>query len=204
MFIIRYQSLFSVIPMNSPKKPKNTEQRTREFLAVKEIQLIRKQARKNTMHGHRNDTLMLMMFKHALRVSEAIDLQWEHVDFNLGKLYVNRLKNGTASTHPLQGETIRALRLLQRKYRDTPFLFSTQQKTPLSARSVHRIVADAGKDAGLPFSIHPHMLRHSTGFYLANKGIDTRTIQEYMGHARIDNTVIYTQLDANRFNNIWR
>ena len=190
--------------MKPPKKPKNEEQRTREFLAVKEIEAIRKQARKNPLHGHRNDTLILMMFRHALRVSEAIDLQWEQVDFTMGKLYVNRLKNGRSSTHPLQGETIRALRLLQRQYTETPFLFCTKQKTPLSARSVHRIVADAGKEAGLPFSIHPHMLRHSTGFYLANKGIDTRTIQEYMGHARIDNTVIYTQLDANRFNNLWR
>ncbi len=190
--------------MNPPKKPKNAEQRTREFLSVKEIELIRRQARKNPLHGHRNDTLILMMFKHALRVSEAIDLQWEQVDFTQGKLYVNRIKNGRSSTHPLQGETMRALRLLQRQYTETPFLFSTQQKTPLSARRVHRIVADAGKEAGLSFPIHPHMLRHSTGFYLANKGIDTRTIQEYMGHARIDNTVIYTQLDANRFNQLWR
>ncbi len=190
--------------MKPPKKPKNEEQRTREFLSLKEIEAIRKQARKNPLHGLRNDTLILMMFKHALRVSEAIDLQWEQVDFTQGKLYVNRLKNGRSTTHPIQGDATRALRQLQRYYPQTPYLFCTAQKDPLSARSVHRIVADAGKDAGLPFSIHPHMLRHSTGFYLANKGIDTRTIQQYMGHARIDNTVIYTQLDANRFNQLWR
>lgn len=111
--------------MNPPKKPKNTDQRTREFLSVKEIDRIRKQARKNTLHGHRNDTLILMMFKHALRVSEAIDLQWEQVDFTQSKLYVNRLKNGRSATYPLQGETLRALRLLQRKYSDVPYLFCT-------------------------------------------------------------------------------
>lgn len=190
--------------MKPPKKPKNTDRRTREFLNLQEIKAIRKQARDNSLHGHRNDTLILMMFKHALRVSEAVDLQWEQIDLTEGKLYVNRMKNGRSSTHPLQGETIRALRQLQRLYPDTPYLFCTTQKVPLSTRRVRWIITNAGQKAGLPFPIHPHMLRHSTGFYLANKGIDTRTIQDYMGHACINNTVIYTALDANRFNALWR
>jgi len=47
------------------------------------------------------------------------------------------------------------------------------------------------------------MLRHSTGFYLANKGHDTRSIQAYLGHANIKNTVLYTELSAQRFNDFW-
>jgi type 1 fimbriae regulatory protein FimB/type 1 fimbriae regulatory protein FimE len=48
------------------------------------------------------------------------------------------------------------------------------------------------------------MLRHSTGFYLANQGQDTRAIQGYMGHANIKNTTIYTELSPQRFNNFWQ
>ena len=190
--------------MFPPVKKKNTELRTREHLTLTEIKRVRKELKKHPRQGHRNDTLCLMMFKHALRVSETVNLKWEQVDLDEGRLHVNRMKNGRSSTHPLQGDTIRALRQLQRLYPKTPYLFCSERKTPLATRSVHQIIAEAGEAAGLPFPIHPHMLRHSTGFYLANKGIDTRTIQEYMGHARIDNTVIYTTLDANRFNTLWR
>ncbi|MEE9573562.1 MAG: tyrosine-type recombinase/integrase [Candidatus Neomarinimicrobiota bacterium] len=61
----------------------------------------------------------------------------------------------------------------------------------------------AGRLASIDFPIHSHMLRHSTGFYLANKGKDTRSIQSYLGHANIKNTVIYTNLSAERFNDFW-
>jgi type 1 fimbriae regulatory protein FimB/type 1 fimbriae regulatory protein FimE len=68
---------------------------------------------------------------------------------------------------------------------------------------VHHIVLRAGKVAGLPFPIHPHMLRHACGFYLANKGIDTRAIQQYLGHCNIQHTVRYTALTPHRFTQFW-
>jgi site-specific recombinase XerD len=62
----------------------------------------------------------------------------------------------------------------------------------------------AGERAKLPFRVHPHMLRHSTGFYLANKGFDTRLIQDYLGHRNIAHTVKYTRTAAGRFEGLWR
>ena len=41
----------------------------------------------------------------------------------------------------------------------------------------------------MAFGIHPHMLRHSTGFKLANQGVDTRSLQHYLGHKNIQHTV---------------
>jgi type 1 fimbriae regulatory protein FimB/type 1 fimbriae regulatory protein FimE len=64
-------------------------------------------------------------------------------------------------------------------------------------------VARAGEKAGLSFPVHPHMLRHATGFYLANQGHDTRAIQHYLGHKQIAHTTRYTELAADRFNNFW-
>ena len=58
-------------------------------------------------------------------------------------------------------------------------------------------------DAQLPFPVHPHMLRHACGFYLANKGIDTRAIQQYLGHRHIQHTVRYTELAPQRFRDFW-
>ena len=69
----------------------------------------------------------------------------------------------------------------------------------MSERAVHAIVQRAGRDAGFAFDAHPHMLRHARGFKLANEGVDTRAIQAFLGHRRIESTTIYTALDASRF-----
>jgi site-specific recombinase XerD len=65
------------------------------------------------------------------------------------------------------------------------------------------IVAQAGIAAELPFPIHPHMLRHACGFYLANKGVDTRALQQYLGHRNIQHTVRYSDLTPQRFQDFW-
>ncbi len=107
------------------------------------------------------------------------------------------------STQPLSNVEIRALRKLKKESIESPYVFTTERKSPFNTRSVHDVIRKSGELANLDFPIHAHMLRHSTGFYLANKGFDTRAIQSYMGHADIRSTVIYTELAPNRFNNFW-
>jgi type 1 fimbriae regulatory protein FimB/type 1 fimbriae regulatory protein FimE len=106
--------------------------------------------------------------------------------------------------HPLRGLEVRALRRLRRDYPDTPHVFVSERKGPLTASAFQKIVARAGEAAELPFPIHPHMLRHACGFKMANDKVDTRTIQDYLGHRQIQHTVRYTQLDGNRFKSVWR
>lgn len=197
------QTPFSAKLKLPPQKQKNVDLRTREFLSVDEIDQIRKAARDIGRHGHRDDTLILIMFRHGLRVGEVAVLRWEQIDFKQGFLYINRLKNGSSSTHPLRGVEIRALRKLKRDYDSTEYVFVSERNAPLTQRTVQHIIARAGDMAKLGFPIHPHMLRHSTGFYLANKGHDTRAIQAYLGHKNIKNTVMYTALSHKRFNNFW-
>ena len=74
----------------------------------------------------------------------------------------------------------------------------------MAAASAQKVVREAGKRAGISSPIHIHMLRHSCGYALINNGVDVRTVQQYMGHASINNTVIYTRLDAARFNRLWK
>jgi site-specific recombinase XerD len=188
---------------NPPKKPKNIDRRSREHLTDTEIERLRKAARSIGRHPLRDDAIILLMFRHGLRVSEAITLRWEQIDLQKGLLYVSRLKNGLPSTHPVRGLELRILRQLKREYDNSPYIFISERKAPLTDRAIRHIVARAGEMAGFTFSIHPHMLRHSTGFYLANQGHDTRAIQGYLGHANIKNTVIYTELSPQRFKNFW-
>lgn len=186
-----------------PRRKPNSVLRAREYLTSTEIDNLRKSARSIGRHGHRDDGLILIMFRHALRVSEIVALRWEQVDLKQGLLHVRRVKNGLSATHPIRGVELRALRQIKRNYPNSSYVFVSERNAPLTTRTVRHIIARAGDNAQLGFTIHPHMLRHSTGFYLANQGHDTRAIQSYLGHANIKNTVIYTELSPSRFKNFW-
>ena len=187
-----------------PRKIPNKEKRTREYLVAHEVEELRKAARCAGRYGHRDDTLVLLMYRHGLRVSEAVNLKWEQVDLKMGLLHARRVKNGQPSTHPLRGIELRALRQLKRENPHGSYVFSSMRGTPLTTRRVREIITTAGQNASIGFSVSPHMLRHSIGFYLANAGQDTRSIQSYLGHSSINSTVIYTQLSPNRFKNFWQ
>jgi type 1 fimbriae regulatory protein FimE len=186
-----------------PRKAKNTTRRDREYLTASEVEQLRVAAGKLGRHSQRDATLILVMYRHGLRVAEAISLRWEAVDLDMAQLHVRRVKHGIAAVHPLRGKELRALRKLKRDYPGKAYVFVSERGGPLTARSVHHLIMRAGSAAGLPFPVHPHMLRHACGFYLANKGIDTRSIQSYLGYRTIQHTVRYTEMAPNRFTDFW-
>jgi integrase len=119
--------------------------------------------------------MILIAFRHGLRASELVDLRWDQVGFDEGVLHVRRVKNGTPATHPLTGRELRALRKLQREKGENPFLFVSERGEPFSVSGFRRIIERAGQAARLDIKAHPHMLRHATGYALANQGTDPRT-----------------------------
>jgi integrase len=77
---------------------------------------------------------------------------------------------------------LRALRRLQREQApSSPYLFTTERRTPMSTAEFRKQLAVIGVAATLPYPFHP-MLRHACGFALANDRHDTRAIQDYLGH----------------------
>jgi len=187
-----------------PRKPKNKDRRSREYLSPHEVDTITATARQTGRHGHRNATMILMAYRHGLRVSELVSLKWQQVDLKAGLLHVNRFKNGVDAIHPLFGPELRALRKIQRDYPETPYVFVSERKSPLTTSSVRKMIAFVGQASGIEWPIHPHMLRHSTGFKLANDGHDTRSIQHYMGHKNITHTSRYTEIVPAKFNQFWK
>jgi type 1 fimbriae regulatory protein FimE len=183
---------------------KNAHYRTREYLTEKEVASLISAASKVGRHGVRDSTLIMMAYRHGLRVAELVAIRWDQIDLSQGLIHINRLKNGVSSVHPLRGVELRSLRQLQREYPETQYLFVSERKAPLTPDSIRKIVARAGREAGLEFSVHPHMLRHATGYKLANDGQDTRAIQHYLGHRNIQHTTRYTELSSDRFKDFWK
>jgi type 1 fimbriae regulatory protein FimE len=136
--------------------------------------------------------------------SPGLSLRWDQADLVHGRLHVNRLKNGIPSVHPLTGTELRALRRLQREQRPGRYVFMSERGAPMSAVAFRRMVTRLGPAAKMSFPIHPHMLRHSTGFKLANQGVDTRSLQYYLGHKNIQHTVRYSELSPERFRDFWK
>jgi site-specific recombinase XerD len=186
-----------------PKKIKNIEKRSREYLTLKEVDKLIRESKKVGRYGKRDSTMILIAYRHGLRVSELISLKWSQIDLQQGLFNVIRLKNGVNSTHPLFSPELRALRILKKDNLDTEYVFMTERKAPITSSTFRKILSRAGKLAKIDMSIHPHMLRHATGFKLVNDGHDIRSIQFYLGHKNIQHTVRYTEISTIRFNNFW-
>jgi len=188
----------------APGRKPNDAYRTREHLTEAEVEKLIKAAKDNRW-GERDAIMILVCYRHGLRVSELVDLRWDQIDLATANLHVRRAKRGTPSTQPIMGDEMRALRKLQREQEPaSPFVFTSERGSPFTTAGFARLVERAGAAAGFKFKAHPHMLRHACGFALANKGHDTRALQAYLGHRNIQHTVRYTELSPNRFKDFWR
>ena len=147
---------------------------------------------------------MLMMYRHGLRVSEAVRLRREDVNLDRARLWVERAKNGLSVEHPIPGDELRAIkRYLAGRTDRLPWLFISERGSMLTERAVYYLVRTAGESAGL-HDMHPHTLRHSCGYYLADRGTDLRTMQDYLGHRDPRHTVHYTRVAGRRFEGLWK
>ena len=189
----------------APGRRPNAELRPREHLTEAEVTKLTAAAKRNR-YGHRDATMILIAFRHGLRASELVDLRWNQIDFGRNAaLHVRRVKSGTPSTHPIQGDELRALRHLQRE-QDPPssFVFVTERGAPFTTAGIARMIERVGEAAHIGLKVHPHMLRHACSYALANAGHDTRALQAYLGHRNIQHTVRYTELAPTRFKDFWR
>jgi type 1 fimbriae regulatory protein FimB len=195
--------------MIHPKNPRKRHERSREHLTPEEVTGLLK-ASKETRHPERDYCLALLMVRHGLRASEACQLKLSDIHLTQKNLYVERQKNGISTTHPLFNGEVKTIRdwLAKRArmingHSDPGTLFISERRTPFSRSMVWHIIKDCAEVAGLAdLCVHPHMLRHATGYDMANRGMETRGIQQYLGHTNIQHTVKYTTLSPNRFKNV--
>jgi site-specific recombinase XerD len=187
-------------PVAPTGRKTNDAYRVREHLTEAEMDKLLA-ALKANRHGHRDWLIGLLIYRHGLRVSEACDLRWDDIDLAKRTIIVRRLKGSHDSTHYLERDEIAGLKRLERK---SAYVFVNERGAPFGRMGVGRMIERAGEAAKLPFPVHVHMLRHSTGYALAGKGMDTRRLQHFLGHASITNTVRYTAMSPEPFKDIWR
>jgi type 1 fimbriae regulatory protein FimB len=177
--------------------------RPKNFLNAGEVSSFLNAA-KTGRHGVRDYAMCLLAFRHGLRVSELIGTNAADVDLSAGRIFVRRSKGSLSTSQPMEPDEIRAVKawLRIRELRVSRLLFFSE-RGPMTRQAFNYLCAEIGRRARLPVKVHPHMLRHSCGFALANKGIDTRLIQDYLGHKDMRWTALYTRTAAVRFEGLW-
>ena len=175
--------------------------RTREHLTPEEVNKLLDgcKAQDVSRNPERDYCILLLMFRHGLRVSEVCSLQLSDVDVKEKLIHVKRLKDCESGTHPLfNGEPRAVAAWLRCRYKMQPqgnTLFVSERRKPLARSAVWALIKKVATAAGLAdLNIHPHMLRHACGYNLVNKGTNVRIIQSFLGHKSIQSTARYTAL----------
>src|SRR5215472_6037075 len=139
-------------PVDAPKPPRrrrNIDRRPREYLTPAEVETLMTTASKRGRHGHRDATMILIAYRHGLRVSELCRLEWSQVDFASGLLHVVRLKGSISTTHPLRGIELRALRRLKREQEPSRHVWISERGAPMTAGGFRQMLHQTGKESGL-------------------------------------------------------
>ncbi|MCB8878443.1 tyrosine-type recombinase/integrase [Acidisoma silvae] len=170
----------------------------RDYLRPEEANAVIAAAGQIGRQRLRDQVLLRLIYRHGLRATEARYVKWTDIDLDGSKTFhIHRLKGSNDSTHTFDRDEVNGLRKL-RDASESPFVFVSERGGPISPDAIARIVKAAGIKAAIGFHVHPHMLRHSAGYMLANEGHDTRLIQDFLGHKNIQHTVRYTKLSAKR------
>nr|WP_261905544.1 tyrosine-type DNA invertase [Escherichia coli]CAH8250718.1 ISKra4 family transposase ISCep1 [Escherichia coli] len=180
----------------------------RKYLTPHEVSCLLLGASRSR-NPERNYCMILMAYRHGFRISELLSIKLSDIDMNTKVIFINRLKNGFSVSHPFSEHEYEMLqkwlrvRSLMPESASTYNIFISSSGRKISRTQAWKIIKKCGEIGGLSLHVHPHMLRHSCGYYLADRGTDTRLIQDYLGHRNIRHTVAYTKSNFKRFEKLW-
>lgn len=185
--------------VSSPK----AERKLPSFLSIEEVNdLLKTNRQREDELMIRDQAILELSFYCGLRVEELVNLSLQDIDMNrrivrvFGKGRKERLVPFTNECRITLKEYLENCRgkLYAKSLTPTTSFFLNNNGNPLTTRGVQFILKDVERKTGVPYELHPHMLRHSFATHLLEKGADLRIIQELLGHASINATQIYTHV----------
>jgi type 1 fimbriae regulatory protein FimB/type 1 fimbriae regulatory protein FimE len=182
-----------------PAKAKVEKETSLLHLTEDQVARLRESAGKTGRNRHRDSTMILVAFRHGLRVSELVRLKWDQVNLKDEDLWVIRRKGSKDSMHYLEDDEVAALKKLPGEHKGWVFRSERKGNPRMTESGFRKMVQRAGADANFDFIVHPHMLRHGCGFYKHKKGWPTIDVKNWLGHVDIRHTVHYVAEDSEAF-----
>lgn len=195
---LKRENLITKIPyfLVTPKRA----QKIPHFISVDEamsvLQTFKKLILENKVPSERElqqEILFLLLYGAGLRVSEACNLQWDHLNLAQRKL---RVTGKGEKTRVISFPMALQLKLAD-LYRSRTGRF-VWGDTALHTRHAYNLIRDCGEAAGLNKPLNPHALRHSFATHLLSDGADLRIIQELLGHSSLNATEKYTHISLDQ------
>jgi len=154
--------------------------------------------------GHRDRTMLEVLYATGLRVSELVNLKSGQVNINQGIIRIVG-KGDRERLIPLGEEAVRWLTEFGRHARleilierQTDYLFPTRRGDRMTRQAFWHIIKRYAQKAGVQKALSPHTLRHAFATHLLNHGADLRVVQMLLGHSDLSTTQIYTHVARER------
>lgn len=178
-------------------KGKKTRGRTAQIIeGIKFLSFDETRRLFSVISDKRDKALFLIAYRHGLRADEIRLLTRNDFDRKSGKITVHRLKGSLGGVHPMQPDEMRVLKAyINSRKDDLPALFLSRKNQPLSRSHAWRLMKHYAELADIPEEKREFkVLKHSIATHLLEAGADLRFVQDWLGHANIQNTVVYTHL----------
>jgi site-specific recombinase XerD len=185
------------------------EERHLDLVTLAELERLLAAPKLDSTKGLRDKAMLELLFSTGLRVSELCSLEKDDLDFSRDDFSI-RGKGGKIRVVFISTDARDALKKYLTKRADmSPALFVSISKqgdidasSPLTSRSVERIVKHYALAAGIGKKVTPHVIRHSFATDLLQNGADLRAVQMMLGHANISTTQIYTHVTDKELLNV--
>jgi integrase/recombinase XerC len=195
------QGIITAPPLRDVKTPKLPRQLPK-FLTPQDVVRVLACFDQGALNGRRDRAIVETLYSTGMRVSELAALTHGQMDMRTGVIRV--VGKGRKERLVLLGGPARAA--LAAYINDTAYrgrgpkdpVFNNRFGKRLGVLSIQRMLARAGKVAGLPQRVTPHVMRHSFATHLLDAGADLRSVQELLGHASLTTTQIYTHITPER------
>jgi len=192
-------------------QPSAIPQRLPKALSYAEISAILDAAGDlDTPTGLRDRALLELLYGTGTRISEAVGMDVDDLDFDQFTLQVTgkgnkqrRLPLGEYAAVALSAYLVRGRPVLATQGRGTARVFLNSRGGPLSRQSAWLVLSSAAHRAGIPAAVSPHTMRHSFATHLLEGGADVRVVQELLGHSSVTTTQIYTQVTAETLRQVY-
>lgn len=182
--------------MPTTQKKAIEQSRARRTETIKFLTLDEAKRLFSVIDSKRDKAIFLMAYRHGLRASEIGLLRKSDIDLKSVRVMIHRKKGSLSGEHPLQTDEVRALKAYLKTRNDSlPYLFPSRKGSPISRGMLDVLIKGYGEAANLPEEKrHFHVLKHSIATHLLGAEAELRFVQDWLGHANIQNTVIYTAL----------